>query len=359
MFDYSPRIMKTKMEHALTPLSFISSPSISSSCPGPLTGRKADGEANPRQEGRPSSSGGNRRHVGNYSSLNLFRPNNGIEDNENIPITPRRRGTMYHNMETTSSLEFPSKGIRRIAPQINTPRAMGLRTVDSQHNSQRRNITVVGDPYNQRNNTQDFPAYRPLTNVSLNSVSHRPLSASAPVKNLLHMNETFGSTDPKKWGCPNDNIKFKPKQQHDVSLIQKVRLAVCDHVAQRKGGIADFFFALCRGVVGHVKGLELPQGAAGTANFESIRVQLSALLNINITSNDLAVIIFSPLLEEYLLREEEDAAAGRISCDEYTNEGRWGFEGFFRSRPESVTFRDFTKAFGDGPKISLLRAHKI
>lgn len=311
-------------EATLTPLAFSSHPSTASGpCPGELTGRRAYGDSNPTTA--PPS-----RHVANRSTLNLF------SNDENTAPTPsvydtynfNRKGRANPNQETTSTAEFPSKGIRRIEAPTSTPRTNGVRMVDTNVSSRFRNIAIVGVEASDEYVSEEV---RRNAKVGEAKEVRRPESASAPVDDCFRMDKTFGSSDPNMWPVPKTGLKANPKMSHTVSRCQKIRLAVCDHVQARHGSLSDFFFQLCRGVVGHV-GL-LPRAPRGEVHIEALRLQLSAAISISISEEEIYTIVLGGHPDEVL----ED--------DEYL--------------PSLLNYADFAAIFGDGPKMAVLRAHKI
>ena len=311
-------------EAVLTPLAFSSHPSTSCGpCPGELTGRRAYGEANPTTA--PPS-----RHVANRSTLNLFGGNdeNATPTSHFDTYSFSRKGRANPNVESVSTAEFPSKGIKRVEPPVSTPRSQGVRMVDTNVSSRFRNIAVVGSEASCEFAAEE--ARQKTTNREVKREPHRPQSASSPVVDCFRMDKTFGA-DPEAWPVPNSGLKARARPSHDVNRCQRIRLAVCDHVQARHGSLADFFFQLCRGVVGHVG--VLPRAPRGQLHIEALRQQLSAAISMTVSEHDIYSILFGALPEEMF--------------DE---------NGYL---PETIEFADFTSVFGEGPKSPLLRAHKI
>ncbi len=138
-------------------------------------------------------------------------------------------------------------------------------------------------------------------------------------------------------------------KSHEIDRIQQIRVAVTDHVMRRKGGIASFYVALARGMVGTGTSsrLQTPRSAVFELSrvdeerpqltLESLHDQLESLTRCVLPMRELAAMLYGSEAINAVLSEDGEAA---LACC-------------------PVSFHDFATTFATVSEDPKLKAHKF
>lgn len=241
--------------------------------------------------------------------LNLFN------NDENVPPTGNAKGQIARrdpNACSTEEQQTHSKnvsGVKRIEVTIPADQPQSIKIVDGAPNRE-RTVTIVGEG-----------AVNPTSPIPNRSVSPRPNSASAPMGAVLTMDKALinhtGAVDVVGKSVSRQRSASVPagtKRSRDLSAAEKIVLDISTNIGARHGSVANFFFHLARGTVGHLGTLE--QASGSKIPVATLREQLCVVANTEIDVPTFNAIFFADVADEAEI-------------------------------PQHVTFADFTKAFPD------------
>lgn len=301
--------MHVSVESKETPLNFTSGPcafdgplTTKSTSPRPATATDkdtipSDACFDPYSAPAPAAP------ITQKDTLNIFS-----DKKENIAPTPSR--CRDPNVESTEIAQTHSKcsGVKRIEPVVHTDAPQGLKVVDAPNSSRFRTVTIVGEGAIA---TSPAPTSRVAT--------PRPNSASTPMGTVLTMDQALinhtAPVDVVGRSVSRQRSASLPagaKRSRDLSHVEKIVLDATTNIAARHGSLANFFFHLARGTVGHIGTLEQAQGSK--IPIETLREQLCAVVTMDIDMDTMNHIFFGEQTENI---------------------------------PKFVTFADFTQAFPD------------
>ena len=327
--DSTPRVRLASREVPLTPFTFVKSPATSPAALGQPT-RRGVGLVNPILDS-PA-----RKHFGNTSTLNLFADPNS--EDPNVSPSPRRiRGIADHNLESPWTQEWSKSCVKHVPPPAIIERGKGLKIVAQKKGDvYQHTIHVVGSSLPPAPET---PGRGIRCHSSANAVT--PNRVHEDVMGQLLQFDPAILSDVERRNAP----KRPPLKSHQIDRMQQLRVVVADHVLHRKGGIASFYVALTRGMVGNLQSVpqtprSLHYELSSTLlneerrqlTLESLRDQLEALTRCEMTLRELADVLWDMV---------------EVECN----------EAVLGSCP--VSFHDFAKTFatvGDNP---MLKAHKF
>lgn len=339
----TPRVRITPREVPLSPYAFAKSPSTSPAALA-VPSRRAIGSVNPLLDNSAS-----KKHFANTSTLNLFAdPNN--EGDINAEPSPRRtRGLADHNTQSLWTQEWPKSSVRLVPAPLIVERGKGLRIVPGKGDSQTHSIHVVGSsPPAQTHHETPSRGIRCHVSPGQDSSSNGPTPNMRATEDVMGRILRFDAAILADVERKNTPKRPAPKS-HTVDRMQQIRVAVTDHVMRRKGGIAPFYVALSRGMVG-VGNASVPQTPRSAPLFElsrveeerrqltleSLRDQLEALTRCALPLRQLAAMLWDMEGIDVSVGDEGDAL---LACC-------------------PVSFHDFATTFatvGDDP---MLKAHK-
>ncbi|RNF17795.1 uncharacterized protein Tco025E_04705 [Trypanosoma conorhini] len=247
--------------------------------------------------------------------------------------TPHAARRSHHNDESHETREFMWGRLRRVEPPRHTEAPQGIHHVERAAGKQ-QNIQVVGitDAYKDPKN---FPPSR-------SGVRCGARSNSSSMRDVMSYAGAGGGAR---------GVGSRPQSRVvEYSRQERFSQAVRDHVQHRRGGATVFYVNLARGLVGRVAA-ETPIATprewhledappTHTLTLERCRAQLQSLTGIAVSLGELAVMLWGPI---------EDTTPHGDGAEPSEKE----------LRHMTVTYRDFSEAFGDNSRDNKLLTLKV
>ncbi|RNF12461.1 hypothetical protein TraAM80_00313 [Trypanosoma rangeli] len=266
-----------------------------------------------------------RLHAG---TLNIFLAEEPATVAATTPHAVRRS---HHNDESNETREFMWGRLRRVEPPQHTETPQGIHHVERAA-GKRQNIQVVGITETYKN-PKNLPPARSGVRCRVRSNS-----------SLMHDVMSHAGDGVTQSGSRRPQLRVV-----NYSRQERFSQAVRDHVQRRRGGITAFYVNLARGLVGRVA-TETPVSPprewhledlppTHTLTLDSCRDQLQSLTGITVSPEELAEILWGA--------KENIASSGGGDPSE-------------KERGQmTVTYRDFSGAFGDNAENNKLLSLKI
>ncbi|ESL07101.1 hypothetical protein TRSC58_05216 [Trypanosoma rangeli SC58] len=269
-----------------------------------------------------------RLHAG---TLNIF----GAEESANVAATtPHAVRRSHHNDESCETREFMWGRLRRVEPPRHTEAPQGIHHVERAAGKQ-QNIQVVGITETYKN-PKNLPPARSGVRCMVRS------NSSSMHDVMSHAGD----------GVTRSSSRRPQSRVVNYSRQERFSQAVRDHVQRRRGGVTAFYVNLARGLVGRVAAetpVALPQEwhledapPTHTLTLDSCREQLQALTGITVSPGELAEILWGA--------KENITSSGGGGDDDPSEKERGQM---------TVTYRDFSGAFGDNAENNKLLSLKI
>lgn len=249
------------------------------------------------------------------------------------------------NKETTSTREFPVRGLKKVAvtPHVEPPHGVKFfRTASAtQQNVQVVNIT----------NAYKDPTQMPTPRQGLRCV-RRSASCASEMRDIMEYKATPQQLRGETLQVPV-GIPLKEVERHapiDYSNLEKFSQAVRDHCQQRARGVTQFYVSLCRDMVGGSTP-STPRGVTPrpwsleqepethSLTLRRCRDQLVALTCIPVTLREIGSLMWD--LSAIKLPEGQPPLSDEDLAD------------------VKVTYTDFSTAFAGHPDSSRLARMKI